>query len=204
AIAVSHRQTLFHGALYTYQAHTELVLGHLADATDTTVTEVVDIVHRAETVADVYESLDYVNDVFTAQYARTGGGIATQTTVELHAAYSGEVVALEREEQVLEQVFRTFFRRRFARAHHAVDLYQCVHAVLRGVDAQGVGNERTAVEIVGVDGLEFADAHLDESGQHFLRDFSVAWVFHLTSRLVDDVVGERVADDELSWNSQLG
>ena len=45
AIRLCQIQTLFHCTLNTHQTDTELVLGHLTDATDTTVTEVINIIH---------------------------------------------------------------------------------------------------------------------------------------------------------------
>src|SRR5690606_15204738 len=137
------------GTFHTYQAHAELVFGHFADAADATVTEMVDIVDGAKAIANFDQGLDHVHDVFTAQHARTGGAFAAETTVELHAANGRQVVAVEREEQVAEQVLGGFFRRRFAGAHHAVDFHQRFHAIRRAVDAQRVGNERTAVQIIG-------------------------------------------------------
>ncbi len=53
AFGLRHRQALFHGALDTHQADAELVLRHFADAADTTVAQVVDVVDDAVTVADV-------------------------------------------------------------------------------------------------------------------------------------------------------
>jgi hypothetical protein len=56
--------------------------------------------------------------------------LAADTAVELHAAHGREVVSLGVEEQVLEQVLGRIARGRLARAHHAVDLDQRLHAVL--------------------------------------------------------------------------
>ena len=52
-IQIAQRQTLFHRTLYTYQANAELVFRHFAYGTDTTVAEVVDVVHFAFTVTPV-------------------------------------------------------------------------------------------------------------------------------------------------------
>src|SRR5207244_4005264 len=44
-LSLSDRQALLHGALDAYQTDTEGILRHLADAANTTVAEVVDVVH---------------------------------------------------------------------------------------------------------------------------------------------------------------
>src|SRR5690606_34703521 len=194
--AVGHRQTLLHGTLDAHQAHAELVLGHLPHGADAAVAQVVDIVHGAEAVADLDQGLDHVHDVFAAQHAGAGGAFAAQATVELHAADGREVVAVQGEEQVLEKVFCAFFRRRFAGAHHAVDLDQRVHPGGGGVDAQGVGDERTAVEVVGVDRLELLHTLFLQGLQDFLGHQGVGREQDLAGVLVDDVTRQGIAQDE--------
>ncbi len=88
AFAFCHRQTFLDRTLNTYEANTELVLSHLADATYATVTEVVDVIDDAFTVANVDQSFQYGNDVVLAQHARTFDLGTTDTTVELHPTYS--------------------------------------------------------------------------------------------------------------------
>jgi len=60
---VRDRQALLHGALDTHETDAEGVLRHLADATDTTVAEVIDVVHLAVTVTNVDEHLQNIEDV---------------------------------------------------------------------------------------------------------------------------------------------
>src|SRR5690606_34574256 len=103
AFAFRHRQAFLDRALDTHQANAELVLGHLADATYATVTQVVDVVDDAFAVTDIDQGLEDLDDVFLAQHARTFDLGTTDTTVELHAAYGGQVVTLGAEEQVVEQ-----------------------------------------------------------------------------------------------------
>ena len=133
-IQIAQRQTLFHRTLYTYQANTELVLRHFANGTDTTVAEVVDIIDFAFTVTDIDELFHNINDVVFAQDTGTFDFFAQQRTVELHATNRRQVIAVFREEQVLEQAFGSFTSRRLARAHHTVDFYQCAQTVISWVD----------------------------------------------------------------------
>ena len=70
------------------------------------------------------------------QDARALVVLAADAAVELHATDAIEIVALGREEQVLEQVLRGFLGRRLARTHHAVDLDQRLERRLGRIDAQ--------------------------------------------------------------------
>ena len=82
---------------------------------------------------------------------RAGDFLAADAAVELHPADARQVVALEGEEQVVEQVERGVLGRRLARTHHAVDLDQRFELRLARIDAQGVGDVRAAVEVVDPD-----------------------------------------------------
>ena len=133
-IQIAKRQTLFHRTLYTYQANAELVFRHFANGTDTTVAEVVDIIDFAFTVTDIDELFHNINDVVFAQDTGTFDFFAQQRTVELHTTNRRQVITVFGEEQVLEQAFSCFTSRRLARAHHAVDFYQCAQTVVSWVD----------------------------------------------------------------------
>jgi hypothetical protein len=68
-------RALLDRTLDAHQADAELVLGHLADATDAAVAQVVDVVHLPEAVADVDQLLEHVEDVATVEHA--GAGVAS-------------------------------------------------------------------------------------------------------------------------------
>src|SRR5690606_778899 len=157
AFAFGHGQTLFHRTLDADQTDTELVLGHFAHGADTTVTQVVDVVDHALAVADIHQGLEDLDDVFLAQHTRAFDLFTTDAAVELHAAHCGQVVAVTAEEQVVEQGFCGILGRRLAGTHHAVDLDQRFKLSGRRVDTQGIGDERTAVDIVGVQSFDVAD-----------------------------------------------
>ena len=187
AFAFRHRQTLFDRTLNTYQANAELVLGHFAYAANTTVTQVVDVIDDAFTVTDVDQSLQNRDDVFFAQHARTFDLGTTDTTVELHPADRRQVIALRTEEQVVEQCLGSVLGWRLAWTHHAIDLDQRFQLVAGGVDLQGVGDERTAVDIVGVQSFDANNARLG----NFCQDFGV----QLGVALCQDFAGSRMHDD---------
>ncbi|VDM15228.1 unnamed protein product, partial [Wuchereria bancrofti] len=203
AFAFGHRQTLLDRALDAHQANAELVLGHLADATHATVTQVVDVVDDALAVTDVDQGLEYGNDVFLAQHARTFDLGATDTTVELHAAHGGQVVTLGAEEQVVEQGLGSVLGWRLAGTHHAVDLDQRFQLIGGAVDLQGIGDERTAIDVVGVQGLEANDVGLGHLGQQVGGQLGVALGDDLAGGRVHDGLGSGTANDVIERNFQL-
>ncbi len=62
-------QPLLDRALDPHQSDAEHVFGHLADAADAAVAEVVDVVHRAVAVADVDQHLEHRQNIFHRQHA---------------------------------------------------------------------------------------------------------------------------------------
>ncbi len=124
AFGLGLSQTLFHCALDTNQTDAKCIFGHLANTTDTAVTQMIDIIHRAKAIANINQGTQDVEDVLVTQYARTGRVFTTYTAVELHPTHGRQIVAICIEEQVVKQVLGCLFRWRLARAHHAVNLYQ--------------------------------------------------------------------------------
>ena len=203
AFAFSHRQTFFDRTLDADEAHAELVLGHLAYAADTTVTQVVDVVDDAFAVTDIDESLQDFDDVFLAQHTRTFDLGTTDTAVELHAAHCGQVVALGTEEQVVEQGLGGVLGWRLAWTHHAIDLDQRFQLVAGGVDLQGVRDERTAVDVVGVQRLDANDLSLGDLDQQLGGQLGVALSQNLAGSRVHDRLGSGATQYVFERNVQL-
>ena len=163
-------QALFYRPLDTRQTGTELVFHQLAHRTHAAVAQVVDIVHFAMTVTQLHQGGDGYHDVFlaeheTAFFGRTDKGFVQQTAVpaallhrqqlllvsagvELHAADTGEIVALFLEEHAVKQCFNRFFSRRLARAHHAVNGDAGTGFVGSFIGAHGGGNVTAGFHIV--------------------------------------------------------
>ena len=187
AFAFCHRQTLTHSTLNTYQTNTELVFSHFTDRTDTTVTQMVDIVNDAFTVADVDQGFHNSDNVALIQRAGTDDFFATDTTVELHAANRRQVVAFVTEKQVFEQRFGTFFCWWLTRTHHAVDFNQRFQSVAGRIGTQGVGHERTTVQFIGVNGFKLFDAGSSQFSQQLNSNFTVGCSQYFAALLVNDV-----------------
>ena len=93
-LRIRHTKTFLNSPLYPYQTDPELVLCHLADRPNTAVTQVIDIIYRAETIADTDQCLQHVNDIFLAQHHRSFGFGPAQSTIKLHASYRRQIVTL--------------------------------------------------------------------------------------------------------------
>ncbi len=226
AFGLGHRQALLDRALDADQADAEHVFGHFADRTHATVAQVVDIVDHAATVADLGQDLDHVQDVgavavggdqalglfvvaltevlAVVQHGFAGGFLAAHATVELHAADRGQVVALEGEEQVVEQVLRSVLGRRLARTHHAVDLDQGFQLGLGRVDAQGVGQVRATIQIVHPQGAHGIHTGLAEGLQLLVGDLVIGLGQQFAGRCVNHVVRQDAADDVVVRHGQGG
>ena len=202
AFAFRHGKTLFHRTLDTHQTDAELVLGHFAHAANTTVTQVIDIVHVAEAVTDIDQLTQHIEDVLAIQHAGAGVAFTTQATIELHPTNARQVVAVFGEEQVMEQRLGSLFGGRLAGAHHAINLDQRFQLRAGGIQLQSVGNERTAVEVVGVEGFDMRDTALCHTLEDFRSDFRVTRADQLTGFGIDLVFGQRFAEQILHRHFQ--
>ncbi len=202
-IQIAQRQTLFHRTLYTHQANAELVFRHFADGTDTTVAEVVDIIHFAFTVTDIDELLHDINDVVFAQDTGTFDFVAQQRTVELHTTHRRQVIAVFGEEQVLKQAFSRFTSRRLTRAHHAVDFYQRAQTIVSWVDAYRFRNVRAVVQIVGKQRFDTLVAGLAQLSQQIQAQLHVSRADQLASGFVNVVFRDDFTCDVLNRNFDM-
>ena len=84
AFALRHGQALFNRALNTHKTDSELVLSHLANGANSTVSKVIDIVYDTLAVTNVYQTLKHGNDVFFVQRSTTNDFVTAQTSIELH------------------------------------------------------------------------------------------------------------------------
>jgi len=223
-VGFGHRQTIAHRALDPDQADAEHVLGHFADRTHAPVTQVIDIVDRAATVADLAQHVQHIEDVgafavvldqclgrlvvavaeepVVVEHTRPQNFLVADPAIELHPANGRQVVAVEGKEQVVEQVLRRVLGRRLTRTHHPVDFHQRFQLGLARIDAQGIGNVRTAVEIVDPQGAQRLDAGLAERRQLIVADFIVGAGQQLAGRRVDYIVSQHASDKVVVGHAQ--
>ncbi len=166
-------------AFHTAQTGPELVLDQLADLTDTTVAEVVDIVD-VHTQVDVLavtlarelvfagvqgdQVLDRGDDVFAGQAAIVDFLLQTKLAVDLVTADAGQIVTLGVEVEGIQQVAAGFRSRGVGRTDLAVQVGQGLFLGLDGLLDERVHDERIVLERIRDLILGHADGHEEHDG----------------------------------------
>ena len=163
----------------------------------------VNVIDNAQTVTDIDQGLQHLNNIFFIQSASAQNVFTADTTVELHTTYRRQVITLIGEEQVLKQSFCAFFGWRLARTHHAIDFYQCFQSIAGWISTQSVRNKWTAIEFVGVNRLELCDFGFAHFLEHFDSDFVVRRSNNFTAASIDKVFRQRFTCKEFNRNNQF-
>ena len=123
AFGLNQTQAIAHRALDAHDTGTEGVLRHFANAADTPVTEMIDIIDMAIAIPNIDQHFHHIDDIIGRQNTFTIDTFAPQAAIEFHTPYFGQVITLGVEEQVLKQIFGGFARRRLTGTHHAIDFH---------------------------------------------------------------------------------
>ncbi len=190
-------QTLFHGTLNTHQTCAELVFSQFADTTNSTVTQVIDVIDFAVAVAQVNENLDYGQDVVVLKHHGAFHFGTANTAVEFHATHTRQIVGVFAVEQSVEQHFNCFFRGRLAWTHHAVDGNACRGLVCCFVSAQRLRNVSAVIQFVGEDGFNHFHACVTDFAHDFFGDFVVGRGHNFASAAINNVLGQGAANQEI-------
>ena len=134
---------------------------------------------------------------------RVGHALEVEAHVHLHAADRREVVAVEVEQQALEQGLGLLQRRRLARTHDAVDVEQGLFTVGVLVGRQGVADVGTDIDVVDGERRQDVDVVLVEQVEHRLGDLLAGLDIDLAGLLVDDVERGVAADQLLGRDAHL-
>ena len=191
-----HAHLFLDGALHADQADAELVLQQLADRAYAAVAKVIDVVHRADVLAQLEQVPDGSVEIFRLQRAviEVGGVFAVeQLDVELQAAYAREVVLPRIEEHAVEERRRGVQRRRIARTQLAVDLDQRFLRRLHRIAAQRGADDRAHIVALGEEDVNFGDAGVHHLRQLVGRELGVGFQQHFAGVGVDDVGGNKRA-----------
>ena len=197
---LGERKSLLHRSLDANQTDAERVFRHLPDRSHAPVAEVVDVVHGALAVSDIHQRAQHFDDIFVGQRPRTRDRVPTKAAVELHPPHGGQVVAFFEKEEVPEQIFGRFLRRRLAWTHHSIDLDQRLELRLRRVVAQRVRDIRPTVEIVRIDRVDGLDFPFFEFVHHVVINRSVARDDDFAGFRIDHIPREDATEQVLSWN----
>ena len=160
---------------------------HRADAA---VAQVIDVVDRAQTFAELQQVLDGAAEVFGIEGAlvEAGGvGFIVQLDVELHAAHARKIVLARVEEHALEQLGGGVERRRVAGPQLAVNFDQAFVLRFDRVLADGGGNHRAHVIAFGEEDFEIVDAGFEQLGECRGRQLAVGVDQDFTRGHVDHV-----------------
>ena len=219
-VALGLAEAFTHGALNADEAGTELVFSQFADAADAAVAEVVNIIntiHRNGTLDAVVVSHDdivlavaqrdeqhhRIDDIFRGQRGSAGHIGLAEAGVDLHAADTGQIVRIGREEQAFKQGFDSFFGRRLTRAHHAVDRDAGGELISRFIKTQGLGNVSAVIEFVRVERLDFRDIGGTQLLKQLLIDQGVGSSDLLTGFLIIDVLREHAVNQVIVRNGDF-
>ena len=123
--------------------------------------------------------------------------------IELHATHGREIVAILGKEQILEQVFRCVFGRRFTRAHHAVDLDLGFELGTRAISAQRFRNVGAMIEVVRKNRLDRSYVRDNQLGKEVFRDLRICIRNQFPSVLADNIPGENASHGETTRNNDF-
>ena len=185
-----HAHLFLDGAFHADQADAELVLQQLADRAHAAVAEVIDVVHRADVLAQLQQVPDGRVEIIRLQRAvfEVGCILALeQLDVELQAAHAGEVVLPRIEEHAVEERCRGVQRRRIARTQLAVDLDQRFLRRLHRIAAQRRTDHRAHIVALGEEDVNFGDAGFHHLRQLVGRQLGVGFQQHFAGVGVDDI-----------------
>ena len=144
-LVVADVHTLTNGAGHTSQTDTELVEELLSDGADTTVGEVVDIVHLGVGVDEHDEVLDDLDHVLLGQDACVIGDRHVELAVDAVTSYLAQVITLLGEEEVLDHLSRRSIIGRLGVTELTVDIEDSLFLGLSRVFLQGVEDDGEVV-----------------------------------------------------------
>jgi hypothetical protein len=120
-----HAHLFLDGAFHAHQTDSELVLHQLPHRAHAAVAEVIDVVDRADVLAQLEQVADGRVEIFRIERALIQAGrilVLKQLDVELQPAHAREVILPRVKEHAVEQRRRRVERRRISRPQLAVDL----------------------------------------------------------------------------------
>ena len=120
---VTHVHTLADGTCHTHETYRKLVRKLLAHRADTTVREVVDIVHLGFRVDELDQVLDDGDDILARQRADRRIDVQIELLVDPVTADIAQVVTLVREEELLDHVAGRSLVGRLRSTQLAIDIH---------------------------------------------------------------------------------
>ena len=151
--------------LHADQADAELVFEQFANRAHPAVAQVIDVVHRADVLAQLQQVTNGAVEIFRLERAVVelrGVLVLEQLDVELQPAHPREIVLAGIEEHAVEQGGRRVQRRRIAGTQLAIDLDQRFLRRLHRIALQSLADDRAYVVALGEEQIDFDHAGLED------------------------------------------
>ncbi len=208
-IDIDRTHTLLDRALHAHEADAVIVFHQLADRTDTTVAEVINVVDFALAVLQVEDDLHDTQNVVMAQHAhvvRSGliaGHAHIQAHVHFHAANSREIITLRIEEELAEQGVSGVLGWRLTWAHHAIDVRQGFKTGFVLVGLQRIAQPRATAGRINVEHFDRADAVIAHFRDDFFFQHVASFAEDLTGFGVHNITRQELADQSVGRHEDL-
>ena len=142
------------GALHADQTDAELVLQELADRADAAIAKMIDVVHRADILAQLEQVPDGGHEIGGIEGACFERRFQTQLDIELQPADFAEVVLARIEEHAVEKRRGGFERRRIAGTQLAIDFDERFARRANGVLIERARDDHARIVAVGEENID--------------------------------------------------
>ena len=161
----------------------------------------IDVINLTPAIAQGDQQLDGVENVLVGQRHGTHHLFAAQTTIKFHAADCRKIVGVFVKEEPIKEHLHRIFSGRLTGAHHAIDRHSGRDLIRGLIHAQRGRHIGTMIQIVGVEGLEFADLCATHLGKQLVRDLFVGLTDNLTGLGIDHGMGKDPAQQVIIRNA---
>src|SRR2546427_5928261 len=169
------RHLFFNGSLHSHQSNPELVLQQLTNGPDTTVAQVVDIVHVAYILPELKKVTNHRIKIFRFKSSLFQRRIKVEFDVEFETTHAREIIFPWIKKHAFKKISRRFQRWRIAWTQLAIDLNQ---SLLSGFDAiffHGLAYNHSHIVTFRVEDGKFSDPGIEHGsdgvGFYFLIGF---------------------------------
>ena len=175
-----HGHLFLDRALHANQADAELVFEQLAHRADAAIAEMVDVVHRADILAQLQQVLDRRDEVGRIERALVERRLEAELDVEFQAAHFAEIVLARVKKHAIEERGGGFKRRRIAGTQLAVDFDQRFFRSADRVLFKRAAHDHAYVVALREADVDFRDARFGDRSPHFRRKRLVGFEKHFT------------------------
>ena len=180
-LVITDVHTLTDGTSHTSQTYTELIVELFTDGADTTVRQVVYIVHIGVRVNQLNKVLDNLYYIIVGKRALTHWRFHIKFAIDTITSYLSEVISFFGEEEVLYHFARCRFVSRFCITQLTIDVQHSLFFRVRRVFLQGIEDNR----ILGFTRFLFVQQNgLRVGFQNTLHQFGCQFFFALDDNLV--------------------